>query len=71
MDCVNMSHLDIVACSIYWAAYDQYLGPDYRHPAGVTMEEAWHRLSETQREFCRHQARRAITAIGGITGGDI
>ena len=51
-----------VAMAIYWAAYDQYLGNSYTHPKGFTMEVAWQRCSETQRVFCRHQARRAIKA---------
>ncbi len=49
--------------AIYWAAYDQYLGPDYSHPKGFTMEVAWERCSEVQREFCRHQARRVIEVV--------
>ena len=58
-----MDKLEAVAIEIYWGAYDQYLGEDYRHPKGFTKEVAWKKCSEVQRVFCRHQARRAIQAI--------
>lgn len=54
---------EAVAKAIYWAAYDQYLGEDFRHPHGFDMETAWERVSEPQRRFCRNQARRAIEVI--------
>ncbi len=57
--------IERVAMSIYWAAYDQYLGDSYTHPKGFTMEVAWEKCSEPQRVFCRHQARRAIASIQG------
>lgn len=54
---------EAVAIEIYWAAYDQYLGEDFRHPKGFTKEIAWKKCSEVQRIFCRNQARRAIKEI--------
>ncbi len=58
-----MTELDKVALAIYWGAYDQYLGPSYKHPKGFTMEVAWEKTSAEQKQFCRHQARRAIEAM--------
>ncbi len=56
--------IEKVAKAIYYAAYDQHLDPSYAHPKGfTTLELAWKRCSEGQREFCRHQARRAIAAL--------
>ena len=59
----KVTEIEKVAIEIYWAAYDQYLGPDFRHPKGFTKEVAWQRCSETQRVFCRRQAERAIAVI--------
>lgn len=58
-----MTDLEKVAMAIYWGAYDQYLGPSYAHPKGFTMEVAWEKTSVVQKQFCRHQARRAIEAM--------
>ena len=55
-----MSDLEKLAMTIYWAAYDQYLGESFKHPKGFTMETAWKKISEPQRQFCRNQARRAM-----------
>lgn len=55
-----MSKEEAVAITIYWAAYDLYLGDDFRHPKGFTKAVAWKKCSKVQRDFCRHQARRAI-----------
>lgn len=69
-----MSDLERVAMRIYWAAYDQYLGPEFRHPHAVgkgwTMQQCWQSASEVQREMCRHQARCAIQEITTTTAKD-
>ncbi len=60
---MTLTDVEKVAMAIYWAAYDQYLGSDYTHPKGFTLEVAWDRASEVQKMFCTHQAWRAIEAL--------
>ena len=58
-----MNELDDLAREIYWAAYDQYLDDDHHHPLWLDKEAAWEGTSETQKVFCRNQARRALAWV--------